>query len=63
MGIRQVKRLEQFERGQLTGDNSTEVNLPGRIYLILQKRTSEKFKCEFDFALQIFQVYLLFKYL
>ena len=49
-GIRGVKSMEQFERGQslkgksLTESNSVGVNFPGRIYLILQRRTSEKFK-------------------
>ena len=28
---------------------------------MLQKKTSKKFKCEFDFALQILQIFLLFK--
>ena len=43
--------------------NLKEGNVPGIIYLILKKRTSEKIKCEFDFALQIFQTFSLFKYL
>ena len=42
LGIRGVKRLEQFERGQsLSGDIQSynlPVNLPGRIYLILHKK-------------------------
>ena len=50
-----IFHVEQFERGQslkgksLTESNSVGVNFPGRIYLILQRRTYEKFKYEFDF--------------
>ena len=53
--IKGVKSMEQFERGQslkgksLTESNSVGVNFPGRLYLILQRRTYEKFKYEIDF--------------
>ena len=64
--IKGVKSMEQFERGQslkgksLTESNSVGVNFPGRIYLILQRRTYEKFKYEFDFTLHLLQIFPLF---
>ena len=52
-----------FKGKLLIGGSSIGINLPGRIDLILRKRTSKKLKCEFDFGLQMFQTFSLFKYL
>ena len=70
LGIRGVKRLGKLKGGKgksLTGSNSAGKNLTwvfwGEFTWYLRKRTSEKSKCKFDFALQILQIFSLFKYL
>ena len=49
----EIIHWKQFHRGQ-----SSRENLP-----LTKKRTSEKFKCEFDFAFEMFQIFSLFIYL